>query len=152
MNKLRGLKTLSLRISNPFGERQYARGAQGFVAAAMEHAFAGRALPVWGDGSTIRDFIYVGDVARAIVAACGYSGDATEINIGAGEGRSLVEVAHAVEAASQRPLALAYQPGRSIDVAANVLDITRARQELGWEPRVEFDQALSRTAQWWRSL
>lgn len=150
MKQLRSLKTLSLRISNPFGEGQHARGMQGFIAAAMEHTFSGKSLPVWGDGSVIRDFIYVGDVANAIVSACSYDGAATEINIGSGKGRTLLEVAKAVETASGKSLKLAFEPSRNIDVATNILDISRAHQELGWLPQTNFHDAINRTAQWWR--
>lgn len=151
MNELRGLKTLSLRISNPFGEGQQARGMQGFVAAAMEHAFSSKSLSIWGDGSVIRDFVYVGDVADAIVTGCSYDGTATEINIGSSKGRTLLEVAKAVEMAAGKPLELVFEPGRNIDVAANILDVSRARHELHWTPKTNFANALELTAQWWRA-
>lgn len=150
LKQLHGLNSVSLRFANPFGEGQNARGMQGFVAAAMEHAFSGSPLHIWGDGSVIRDFIYVGDVADAITAACRYNGYQTEINIGSGIGRSLLEVAKSVEKAADKPLQLVFEPGRNIDVAYNVLDISRASTELDWTPDTDFQKALNKTAQWWR--
>lgn len=149
LRDLRGMRTISLRISNPYGAGQNAGSGQGFIAMAMRRAFAGEPLVIWGDGSTVRDFLYVRDLARAVVAACDYLGDASVINIGSGLGYSLREVAEKVERVSGRKLTLRYEPKRAIDVAKNVLDISLAFQELGWRPTTPLDDGLRRTAEWW---
>lgn len=145
----RTMRTISLRIANPYGEGQRSGRGQGFIAAAMAAAFSDEELPIWGTGEVVRDFIYVADVARAFARACSYDGAHDLFNIGKGEGASLLEIVAQVEAASGRKINLRLCPERSIDVQRNVLDIAHARAELEWSPDVSLAAGLSRTAQWW---
>lgn len=149
LGALRRMKTVSLRISNPFGEGQVANRGQGFIAAAMQHAAAGETLTLWGDGSAVRDFIYVGDVAEAILAACFYNGEQPVINVGAGQGHSLNEIVRQIETVSSVSLALSYQMSRSFDVSKNVLDINLAMSELNWRPSLTLTEGLDLTWGWW---
>lgn len=145
----RGMKTVSLRIANPYGVGQKAGRSQGFIAAAMSAAINGETLSIWGDGSVVRDFIYVEDVAEACLSACTYSGPYDLFNIGRGEGASLREVVDLIEVASGKTISLALYPDRPIDVQRNVLDITRASEHLGWVPRVTMQDGLAKTSAWW---
>lgn len=149
---LRGMETVSLRISNPYGEGQRAHRGQGFVAAAMQHAVSGKTMPIWGDGSVERDFIHVSDVARAFVAACAVKTPPSTVNIGSGQATSLLQILQQTEAALGQAVPVAFEPGRIIDVKRNVLDISRARDSLGWVPQIDMGQGLKRTADWWRGL
>jgi UDP-glucose 4-epimerase len=149
LRDLRGMRTVSLRISNPYGAGQNANSGQGFIAMAMRRAYGGEPMAIWGDGKTVRDFLYVKDLAAAIVASCEYAGDASVINVGSGLGYSLVEVAGLVERISGHPLRLRFESNRRIDVAKNVLDISLAFQELGWRPMTPLETGLERTADWW---
>lgn len=146
---LRAMKTLSLRISNPFGEGQRALRAQGFVAAAMQHAVAGTTLPIWGDGTVERDFLHISDVARAFVHAAAYEGSVPVLNVGSGRAVSLRAMLAMVEEALGRPVPVAYERDRPIDVRRNVLDIALTTAELGWAPEVDLRTGLARTARWW---
>ena len=148
---MRPMRTLSLRLSNPYGEGQRARRAQGIIAAAMQHAMDGTVIPVWGDGSVERDFIHVSDVAAAFVAGACYDGPRTVMNVGAGEAVSLNAILDMVREATGRPLEADYQKTRAIDVQRNALSIERARQEMGWAPSVGLPEGLARTARWWAS-
>ena len=145
----RPMRAISLRIANPYGEGQRAGRGQGFVAAAMAAAFSGDALSIWGTGEVVRDFVHVADVAQACLRACTYSGAHDLFNIGKGEGASLLEIVRQVEIASGRKINLRLCPERAIDVKRNVLDIARARSELGWSPAIALDAGLRRTADWW---
>ncbi|WP_083213538.1 MULTISPECIES: NAD-dependent epimerase/dehydratase family protein [unclassified Ensifer] len=145
------MATISLRISNPYGERQVARGGQGFIAAAMEHVLAGRPLVIWGDGSAVRDFIYVGDVAKAIISACLYQGTEPVMNVGSGAGISLVGVLDEMNRSlGIRPKTL-FEPQRKVDVRMNVLDTRLAAELLGWKPAVSLSQGLNITYAWWKT-
>lgn len=144
------MQTVSLRISNPYGEGQRAARNQGFIAAAMQHAMTGKPMPIWGDGSVERDFIHVDDVARAVLAACSVARPPAAINIGSGQATSLLQALARVEAALGRQVPVAFEPGRAVDVARNVLDIGRAAQVLGWRPLIGLDEGLMRTARWWQ--
>ena len=146
----REIATVSLRISNPYGEGQRAVRAQGVIAAAMQHTMAGTQMPIWGDGSVERDFIHVADVARAFVLATTHPRPEGLMNIGSGTSASLREIVGLVEASLGRPLRVDYQRERKIDVKRNVLDISRARDSLGWAPQIELAEGIARTAAWWR--
>jgi len=150
MNTQGPMRTLSLRLSNPYGEGQRAHRAQGVVAAAMQHAMAGTVMPIWGDGSVERDFIHVEDVAAAFLAGLSYNGDANVINIGSGKALSIKEILEFTRTHTGRQLAVEFQPDRRIDVHRNVLHIARAADELGWAPRIGIDQGMERTARWWQ--
>jgi len=149
LSMLRGMQTVSLRISNPYGIGQRADSGQGFIAMAMRRAFGGETMTIWGDGGAVRDFLYIGDVARAMRLASLYDGGAEVINIGSGLGYSLREVARMVERITGRELRLSFEQSRRIDVAKNVLDNALAFQELGWRPKIPIEEGLRRTAEWW---
>lgn len=151
LGSLRGIRTLSLRISNPYGPGQLAIRGQGFIAAAMQHAFSGEPMHIWGDGSVIRDFLYVDDLAEAIRRSVLYKGQSAAINIGSGVGFSLLEIVRKVEAATDRKICLTFDPSRVIDVASNVLDVSESQRELGWKPSTNLEEGLFLTANWWQS-
>ncbi len=151
LNGMREMRTVSLRISNPYGEGQVARRGQGFIAAAMQHAMAGTTMSIWGDGSVERDFVHVSDVARAFTTAAAHPDPDEVINIGSGVATALREVVGHIEGELGRPIAITYHPDRPIDVHRNVLDISRARGRLGWAPKVELHEGIARTLDWWRT-
>ncbi|PSS59509.1 hypothetical protein C6558_37900 [Ensifer sp. NM-2] len=143
------MTTCSLRISNPYGEGQVARQGQGFVAAAIEKAIRDEPMIIWGDGSAVRDFVYVEDVAKAAVLACFSDSRAPTINVGSGRGVALSEVLDAVSEVHGKPLSLVFEPNRNVDVAVNVLDIALASSELGWQPGVSLREGVEMTYRWW---
>ena len=147
-----GLRTISLRVANPYGEGQRALRNQGFIAAAMQHAMSGRPMEIWGDGSVERDFVHVSDVAQAFVNACTVEDPPEVANVGSGHGTSLLKVLQLAEEALGRPVPIIFQPSRAIDVARNVLDTTRAATSLGWQPSIGLEEGLSLTVDWWQGL
>jgi UDP-glucose 4-epimerase len=151
LSDLRPMRTVSLRISNPYGEGQRAARGQGIIAAAMQHTVENTAMTIWGDGSAERDFLHVGDVAEAFVAAARYRGTERVFNIGSGTCWSLCDTLNAVQVATEQPLKIVYEDGRNVDVQRNQLDISLARRELGWAPQIELAEGLMRTAAWWRT-
>ncbi|MFA6310826.1 MAG: NAD-dependent epimerase/dehydratase family protein [Sterolibacterium sp.] len=142
---LHGLDYCILRLANPFGERQRVGAAQGAVAVFLHRAWHGETIHIWGDGSVVRDYIYIKDAVRAFVKALSYQGEQRVFNIGSGQGLSLNQVLAGIEALLGRPVAVNYEHGRKFDVPVNVLDITRARDLLGWQPSVNFDDGLALT-------
>jgi UDP-glucose 4-epimerase len=149
MRDLRGLRTVALRIANPYGVGQNAASGQGFIAMAMRRAHSGEPLAIFGDGKAVRDFLYVRDLAEAIVLAAEYEGAEPVMNIGSGLGYSLLEIAGLVEEITGRRLRLKFESNRKIDVGRNVLDIGLALRELGWRPRTPIEAGLQMTAEWW---
>jgi UDP-glucose 4-epimerase len=107
---------------------------------------------VWGDGSVVRDYVYVKDVARAFCLAARHSGAPAVFNIGSGRGVSVRELLASIEQVLGRPVPRRYLPGRPFDVPANVLDISRAAKYLQWRPEHDLHDGLVRTMAWLRSL
>ena len=141
---LHGLDYTVLRVSNPYGARQRPTGVQGVVAAFADRIRRNLPLEIWGDGSAVRDYIHVSDVVRAALAILRYNGTDRIFNIGSGRGISLIEVAAAMGAAAQVTPEIVFCKAGRQGVPANVLDITRARRRLGWQPMVSFDDGIRR--------
>jgi len=148
---LHGLDYCVLRVANAYGERQRTDVAQGAVAVFLERALRGEAIRIWGDGSVVRDYVYVGDVVKALLKALAYSGERKVFNIGCGAGVSVNRLVKEIEAVVGRPLALEYSPARGFDVPANVLDCSLARQHLAWKAETTLAEGLRRTCEWMRS-
>jgi UDP-glucose 4-epimerase len=147
---LHGVDFRVLRVSNPFGPFQVAAKNQGIVAALIAHALADEPTEIWGDGSVVRDYVFVDDVVDALQAAAADRSDIRIFNIGAGRGRNLREIIAALEAQLGRRIEINWKPGRPIDVPTSILAIDRARTVLGWAPKTPFEQGLEQTLAWWR--
>jgi UDP-glucose 4-epimerase len=145
---LYGIDYCVLRLANPFGERQRPDASQGAVAVFLDRALRGEEIVVWGDGSTVRDYVYVGDVATAFCRAARYSGEHKVFNIGSGHGLSVNELISSIETFLGRKISRRYLPGRPFDVPVNVLDVSRAAVHLGWYPQNSFCDGLRRTVAW----
>ncbi len=145
---LYGIKPIVLRVSNPYGERQRVETAQGAVGVFLTRALAGVPINIWGDGSVIRDYVYVGDVADAFVRALEYEGDYDVFNIGSGCGTSLNELVHLIESTLCVPIKRQYLNRRLFDVPSNVLNNALAARELLWTPKMSLGDGLCRTAEW----
>nr|AYQ74167.1 NAD-dependent epimerase/dehydratase family protein [Cohnella candidum] len=145
-HELYGLDYSVLRISNPFGERQRVGTGQGVIANFLSKAYRNETLEIWGDGKVIRDYVYIEDVVAALVRVMDETGSHKVFNIGSGEGKSLTDVVSAIEIVTGKLLEVRFLPGRNFDVPVNILDIRKAKQELNWEPRVDFVEGLKRTA------
>lgn len=145
-----GLEYRVLRAANPYGPFQTANKQQGVIAALIKNALRGNEIDIWGDGSVIRDFVYVDDLANALLLAASDRSPYRVFNIGSGRGRSLREVIAMIENALQKPIKINWQPGRPSDIPVSVVAIARAKKEFGWEPKVDFVEGLQRTISWWR--
>jgi UDP-glucose 4-epimerase len=141
---LYGLDYTIVRISNPYGIRQRPTGLQGVVAAFINRALKKEPLEIWGDGSVIRDYVYVTDVINAVLAVLRYRGAYRLFNIGSGIGISLMEVAKTVERRVGYPLDLTFIPAGHLHVPVNILDNRRARRELDWHPTLSFEDGIAK--------
>jgi UDP-glucose 4-epimerase len=141
----------ALRVSNLFGERQHPTASQGAVVAFLDRALRGEEIEVWGDGSVVRDYVYVKDVARAFCLAARHSGAPRVFNIGSGQGVSVNQLISSIEALLGRPVSRRYLPGRPFDVPVNVLDTSLATDHLNWRPQHTLNDGLRRTLEWLQS-
>jgi len=120
------------------------------VSVFLERVLRGGALQIWGDGSVVRDYIYVGDVVQAFLRMLDYEGEHRIFNIGSGVGVSLNQLVAQIGAVIGRTPAVEYTPARRFDVPANVLDISLARTQLGWSAAMPLADGLRRTYDWMR--
>jgi UDP-glucose 4-epimerase len=137
-SRLHGMSTLALRMSNVYGPRQDPSGAAGVVAIFAGAAVEGRSVTVFGDGRQTRDYVYVGDVVRAWLAAA--SSEAMgALNISSGVELNLLNLIE--ELGLQYELA----PGRSGEITRSCLDPSAAARVLGWRAEVPLREGLQRT-------
>jgi UDP-glucose 4-epimerase len=139
-----------LRVANPYGPFQTPIKNQGVIAALISRAIQNESIEIWGDGSVVRDFIFIDDVVDALLAAAHDDGDARVFNIGSGEGKSLRDVVSAIENLLGTKLNIESKPARPLDVPVSVLAIERARDILGWTPKTTFEEGLTQTIAWWK--
>jgi UDP-glucose 4-epimerase len=147
--ELHGLEFMVLRLANPFGEGQRP-GAQGAIAAFMHKIVTEQAIEIWGDGSVVRDYIYIHDVIDVLVRGIEYSGKERVFNLGSGEGRSLNDIIKTLETVSGRPVERVYKTGRALDVPKSVLDISLIKRELNWQPSQDFAGDIGKTWNWFQ--
>ncbi len=143
-----GLRTISLRIGNPYGPRHYDQ-QQGVIPVFIRRMQHDQPVEIWGDGSVVRDYVHVDDVSRAFIAAAAYDGDDAVFNIAAGEGHSLREILERLGRLAGVPPRVEFRAARGFDIPALVLDTRRAQTLLGWKPLINFDDGLAAT---WQSL
>lgn len=141
---LHGLDYAVIRLANPYGEYQRTQGAQGAIPIFMHKALHDEPIEIWGDGSVIRDYIYIGDAVEALLKVMHYAGPERVINIGSGVGTSLNELVRILQEVIGKTISRSYVAGRGFDAPASVLDISRARTVLGWEPRVPLREGIER--------
>ena len=145
--QMHGLDCRIARVANPFGAGQNVARGQGAVTTFLDRALRGLPIEIWGDGAVTRDYIHVSDAAaglRALAAAPSVD-DAWVFNIGSGRGLDLNTIVAGLEAALERPLVVHRGPARPYDVPISVLDVSLARERLGWTARLSFTEGLAHT-------
>ncbi|MBF6620878.1 MAG: NAD-dependent epimerase/dehydratase family protein [Patulibacter sp.] len=155
--RLHGVSAVTLRLANVYGPRQDPLGEAGVVAIFCDKVLGDEAPTIFGDGTQTRDFVYVGDVVAAQLAAA--AADVTGvINVGTGEETSVLQVvdavAEAAEAATGRPAgwpAPILAAPRAGEVHRSSLDASRASTELGFTPATSLVSGLAVTLDWVRS-
>lgn len=136
-NKLYNMENISLRISNPYGLGQKPESGVGVITTFVDRISKEMPITLYGDGSTIRDFINVEKVAEAFYLATtwDYNKKITPIfNIGSGQGISLKEITQIISSILNIDPIIKYLPNREFDVKCNILDIRKAKMYLNYEP------------------
>jgi UDP-glucose 4-epimerase len=145
--RLHGLATVSLRYGNVYGPRQDVHGEAGVVAIFCGCAVEGRRPTVFGDGSQTRDWVEVGDVARANLIAGDAEAFTGPVNIGTGQEIPVLEVLDTlarVHGGAGNAMEPEFAPARAGEVMRSCLDVSRAHSELGWTAEIELPAGLSR--------
>ncbi len=147
--RLHGLAAVSLRLGNVYGPRQDPLGEAGVAAIFCGALLDGRTPTVFGDGLQTRDYIYVGDVVDAFVAAVS-SGATGVFNVGTGIETNVLELGAALARAGGAEFAPEHAPPRLGEVNRIAIDPTLARDELGWRAATPLADGLAQTLEWAR--
>ncbi len=142
-----GLDTRILRCSTVYGEHQRPGRGQGAIVTFLDRIARGEPIELFGDGSTIRDYVYVADIAGAIVALMEKRDTPPLLNVGSGEGTSLVEVMRLVEAELGRAANVIQHEERGFDVHQIVLDTSLLHKTIDLEP-TSLPDGIARTHAW----
>ena len=133
MHRTKGLKYLILRPSNPYGHGQNLYGKQGLVAVAIGRVLKNEAVEVWGDGSAIRDYIFIDDLAIVFKQLMNIDVINETLNIGSGRGYSVNDVLAFLKIVSHEDFRIEYKNPRPVDVSNMVLDLSRLKHYVDYE-------------------
>ena len=128
MHRTKGLPYLIIRPSNPYGHGQNIYAKQGLVAVAIGKILEGKPVEVWGDGSSIRDYIYIDDLAMSVYQLIERNACKTTLNIGSGRGYSVNDVLAFLKIVSGIDYKIEYKNPRPVDVSNMVLDVTKLKE------------------------
>jgi dTDP-glucose 4,6-dehydratase len=141
-----GLPVVTVRPSNNYGPWQY---PEKLIPVVVLKALLNEPIPVYGDGSNVREWLFVSDCARAVFAAVEKGEPGRVYNVGSSQEKRNIEVVKAILSILGKPESLITfvkdRPGHDYRYA---LDWERARRELGWEPAVKFEEGIERTVKW----
>jgi UDP-glucuronate 4-epimerase len=149
-SELHAMGVTALRFFTVYGPRGRPDMA---VGKFLRRGLLGEPIPLYGDGSVVRDFTYVADIVRGVVAALDrtQSGSGFQVaNIGGGNTATMKDLMALIEQAVGRPLVVERQPAAAGDMPLTQAELTRARALLGFESRVSLAEGIERTAAWMR--
>ncbi len=145
-NRLYGTRHIALRYGNVYGTRQDPHGEAGVVAIFLGALARGEQARIFGDGLQTRDYVYVGDVARATTATLGH--DSGVFNVGTGRETSVVELYELCARVAGSDVPAEHAPERLGELRRSFLDPTRAAESLGFTAMVDVEDGLRATWEW----
>ncbi|TKB67704.1 MAG: NAD-dependent epimerase/dehydratase family protein [Nitrospira sp.] len=147
--RVSGLQMVNLRYANVYGPRQDPDGEAGVVAIFIQKLLNNEQAIVYGNGRQTRDFIYVEDVVEANLAVMGQETQGT-YNVGTGEETSINDVLRILVGHTNSTCKELHGPAKHGEQVRSVIDASKIRQELSWEPRTELNEGLERTIDYFR--
>ncbi len=145
-----GLKYLVFRLSNPYGIRQDPNAAQGIISVFAARMLQGKTLTLWGDGSAVRDFVHVTDVADLFCTAI--RSDAVGIfNVGSGVGVTINDLLSLISSRLHTEPLITREPSRKADVPAIILDCDKATRKFQWTAKRSLERGIDDIAYWLRT-
>lgn len=146
-NYMYGLDYRIVRLANPYGPFQRPNGVLGAVTTFTYKALKKEQIEVYGDGSVIRDFIYIDDAIKGILNIVNGVSEHHVFNLGCGYGTSIKEVLETIEKALELKLNIVYKEGRSVDVPVNYLDMSRYEKCFGKLYPISLEDGIKKTAE-----
>lgn len=148
VHRTAGLKYLIVRPSNPYGHGQNIHAKQGLIAVALGKILAEEPIVVWGDGSNVRDYIYIDDLCEVLSQLLEKDVCNTTLNIGSGVGASINDILQVLRDVVSEEVQVEYQPARKVDVAHMILDTTHLKQYVN----VEFTSLVDGVTRFYRDV
>lgn len=149
--KLHGLSSVIVRASNPYGPRQSHTGVQGVISTFLKRVHDGQPIEIWGDGTVVRDYLHVADLASCCLRAAA-SDHFGAFNAGSGEGRTLNDIVDVIRLVTGADVAPIYKRARAVDIARSVLDVSRAKTMLDWTTSITLEEGVGQSWDWLKEL
>jgi len=149
---LYGLKYNVIRLANPYGPLQNPQAKVGAVTTFAYNAINDLPITIFGDGSIVRDYIYIKDAVCAIHQIINYQGEETVFNVGSGKGHSLNDIVATINKILNTSLTINYQAGRNVDVMTNVLDVSKYENIFGNINQVSFEEGMKLMLEYFKEL
>lgn len=140
--------TTIVRPSNVYGPGQPLRSGFGVIRTMLEHIRCGTVMEIWGDGTSIRDFLYIDDMLAALIHLIDFPHDNNTYNVGSGIGYSLNQLKEIIESVCGKKLHAIYRSSRKTDVKSIVLDSSHLVEKTKWHPAVSLEQGIELTWKW----
>ncbi len=147
-----GLDYSIIRLANPYGPHQRPNGKLGVVTTFIYKALKNQVLTVYGDGSVIRDYIYIDDAVDGIITVANNEREERVFNLGSGKGTSVNQVITIIQQTLGSKVAVKYIANRSVDVPSNVLDITKYQTAFGAQRLVTLEKGIQLTSDYLKRL
>ena len=147
-----GIDYCLVRPSNVYGPGQRLHIGQGVIGVLADTALRGEPMEVWGTGESLRDYLYIEDLVRALMGLVAYTGPHRIFNISSGAGHSVLDIISILRDRLGFAPEIIYKPARGFDVPANVLDSSRLHTETGWRPTIGLEDGIAHTVEWLRTL
>ncbi len=144
-----GLDYLTIRYSNPYGERQNPYGTQGVIPIFLNIIKKGEGPVIYGDGNSVRDYIYINDAIDATLLLLKKDNPDKIFNVGSGSGTSLNELITIMSTITGQSISPKYVSDNRGGLQKIVLDVSKIRQSVGWTPKVSLQEGIRRT---WRYI
>ena len=145
-----GIDYLALRFGNVYGPRQDPHGEAGVVAIFCGRILDGKPVTIYGDGTQTRDYVYVGDVVRAVVAAAKSGASGIALNIGTGIETNVNDLYSTLAGIADFPTRAKHAPARPGEQNRSVISPARAERELGWRPEKKLADGLEETFKYFK--
>ncbi len=145
-----GIDYLALRFGNVYGPRQDPHGEAGVVAIFCGRILDGKPVTIYGDGTQTRDYVYVGDVVRAVVAAAKSGASGIALNIGTGIETNVNDLYSTLASIADFPTRAKHAPARPGEQNRSVISPARAERELGWRPEKKLADGLEETFKYFK--
>lgn len=140
-----GLEAKIMRLSNPYGPGQSITGRQGFIGIVIGKILADQAVEIRGDGSIVRDYIYIDDVSEALHLMGASQVTESVFNVGSGQGYTLNQIISIIEKLTGIQVEVKYTGSRFVDIPASILDISREKKILGKTSKISLESGLKKT-------